>query len=98
MLLLVAIILFIAPITVFASESSVVINEFSSNNGTDWVELYNTSDQSVGLSSYSLSDGSASGNTKKISCSLSPHGFIVVEWGISLNNKGGDRILLKQNE
>ena len=97
MLLLVAIIFIFAPVTVFASESSVVINEFSSNNGADWVELYNTSDQSVDLSNYSLNDGSASGNKKTITCSLASRGFTIIEWGNSLN-KDGDRILLKQGE
>src|SRR3989344_1697647 len=97
MLLVAAIILLIAPNSIYAADSSVVINEFSPNNGNDWVELYSNSDQSIDLSGYVLSDGSGSGNTKKIGCSLAPHGFVVVEWGNSLN-KDGDRILLKQNE
>ncbi len=75
-----------------------VINEFSSNNGVDWVELYNNySDQNVDLSTYALIDITQSGNKKTLNCILAPNGFVVVDWSDSLNN-GGDTFKLKNGE
>lgn len=70
------------------------INEFSSDNGTDWVEIYNDSDQDVvPLSTYQLKDNSSSGNTLTLSGILAPYGFVTYDWGASLN-KSGDAIRL----
>ena len=77
----------------FAS-STVVINEFSSQTSTDWVELYNTSNEQVNLNNYVLKDNTTSGNPKSTSCLLAPHGFVALDWGTSLN-KNGDTIFLK---
>ncbi|MDP3955517.1 MAG: lamin tail domain-containing protein [bacterium] len=90
-----AIFLFLAK-TVLAQ---VVINEFSSNNGTDWVEVYNTSEESIDLSGsyYQLRDTSPSGNPKNLDCLLPDSGHFSVDWGNNLNNDG-DRIVLLKGE
>ncbi len=84
---------FICPSIVAAQ---VVINEFSSNSSPDWVEVYNKSEDEIDLSNYTLSDSSASGNTKNFSCILKPKGFYVVEWSNKLDN-AGDIIYLKKD-
>lgn len=79
--------------------AQVKINEFSPNSesGSDWVELYNNSDQKIDLTTYTLVDGSTSGNPKNFSCSLEPKGFWAVDWSSNLNN-GGDIIKLKNGD
>lgn len=77
--------------------AQVKINEFSSaTSNNDWVEIYNDSDEVIDLSTYSLTDGSPSGNQKNFSCHLAAHGFWVSDWGGSLNNDG-DIIKLNNN-
>jgi len=74
----------------------IVINEFSSNNGTDWVELYNPTDDMIDLSSYFLTDGAS--HKKTFTCILLPQGFISVDWDSSLNNNGDIIKLNKDND
>ncbi|MFH2061447.1 MAG: lamin tail domain-containing protein [Candidatus Beckwithbacteria bacterium] len=76
--------------------AQVKINEFSSESSSDWVELYNNSDDEVDLTTYTLTDGSASGNTKSFTCILAPRGFYVVDWSSKLNNDGD--IIKLQND
>ena len=87
-------------LTIFAHPVSaqVVINEFYSYGDTDWVEIYNTGDESIDLSSYILHDnlGPDSNNKRTFSCILSAHGFTIMPWSDRLNN-GGDIIYLKNN-
>ncbi|MCX6816817.1 MAG: lamin tail domain-containing protein [Candidatus Beckwithbacteria bacterium] len=73
------------------------INEFSSDTSSDWVEIYNDSDNSVDLSEYSLVDGSTSGNPKSFNCILAAKGWTVTEWSNKLNHDG-DIIKLKSGE
>lgn len=77
-----------------ASASSVVINELSPGTNADWVEVYNTTDQHIDLSSFNLVD--QTGNEKTFSCQLAPHGFHAVDWSNRLNN-AGDTISLKSS-
>jgi len=87
--------LFLFPVQPILAQ--VKINEFSSASSDDWVELYNNSDQKTDLATYTLVDGSTSGNPKTFSCSLEPRGFWVVGWSNNLNNSG-DIIKLKNGD
>src|SRR3989344_4311183 len=93
-------ILGLLPLSFFTKDvyGQVVINEFSSSTSSDWVELYNNSDKSVDLSNYFLKDGSTSGNTKNLSCILSPFGYFSVSWSNSLNNAGDIIKLIKSDD
>jgi len=75
--------------------AQVVINKFSSDNGTDWVEVYNTGGETIDLkgNNYQLRDTSSSGNPKDLDCLLSASKGYSIDWGNSLN-KDGDRINL----
>jgi len=93
--------IFLLTILVHPVSAQVVINEFysqgSSSKDPDWVEIYNTSNEAIDLTSYTLSDDPTSGNPEKtFSCILAAHGFTTVDWFNKLNN-GGDIIHLKNN-
>ncbi len=79
------------------SDSSLVLYKFSSDNGTDWVEVYNPLANMIDLDGYFLEDGSTSGNKKTLSCLLKSGGYYVIDWGNSLN-KSGDIIYLKDSQ
>lgn len=85
---------FLTPTKIF---SQVVINEFNSASSDDWVELFNNSSEQIDLSGYLLIDGSESGNTKTLSCTLASKGFLVIDWSNKLNNSG-DIIKLKNGD
>lgn len=72
---------------VFAGD--IVINEFFSNGSSDWVEIYNKSNNTVDLSLYRLRDGSA---TNKVDLSgvigIGSDGFLTFPWGGKLDNAG----------
>lgn len=63
------------------------INEFSSQSSSDWVEIYNDSDNDIPLTSYRLRDSTTT-NKLDLNGILAPHGFIVFEWSDRLNNAG----------
>lgn len=88
---MVAVVFLFFPKIVFAQ---VVINEFSSRNDTDWVEVYNASSEPVDLSEYQLIDDG--GNSQDLNCQLSPSGEFSVDWSNRLNNDG-DQIILQKN-
>ncbi|MBI4096991.1 MAG: lamin tail domain-containing protein [Candidatus Levybacteria bacterium] len=77
----------VKPSFVFAGD--VVINEFFSNGSSDWVEIFNKSNNPVDLSLYRLRDGSA---TNKVDLSgvidIGDNGFLTFPWGDNLNNAG----------
>lgn len=79
---------FATPRTTVWAASPVVLNEIMPHpsNGNDWVELYNTSDQLVDLSGWSLKDSSSV--MKTLSGSIDGHGFAVFEVSNRLNNAG----------
>ncbi len=86
--------LFVSAKTVFAS--SVIINEFSSANTSDWIELYNTSDSEVNLQEWIVKDTTNNAIWDFSSSSIIPsNGFCTKDVGNRLNNKG-DRIQLFQ--
>ncbi len=59
-----------------STDSSIVLNEIVSTGAPDYVELYNTSDASVDISGYTISDG---GSDYKIpSGSVDAHGYLVI--------------------
>lgn len=70
-----------------AVPGDVVINEFSADNGTDWVELYNKSAATVDLAGWKLRDSSAS-NKVDLTGALPAGGFLAVDFGSSLNQAG----------
>jgi hypothetical protein len=76
--------------------ADVVINEFSSNSNTEWVELYNTDSTPVDLTGWTLKDEAQS--PKTLTEIISGNGYFVYEnssgW---LNNSGGDSIILKDD-
>jgi len=92
----VAIFLF-SPRSIFAQ---VVINEFLPNptQGSDWVELYNSTDQDVNLDNWILDDEGTKTNMVEIEeATISAHGFRVFEVGSRLN-KSGDVVYLINNQ
>ncbi|HET8581020.1 MAG TPA: lamin tail domain-containing protein [Candidatus Paceibacterota bacterium] len=76
-----------------ATTGDVVINEFSSDNGSsDWVELYNTTASDIDLSSWTLKD--IAGNSFTLSASSIPaHGFVTADASNKLNDDGDEIIL-----
>jgi hypothetical protein len=63
---------------------SVLINEFSANNGTDWVEIYNTTGSSIDLTDWKIRDTTAS-NKVDLSGSIAPSGILSFDFGTNLN-------------
>ena len=81
---------FLYPVSVSAQ---VVINEFSSSDTSDWIEIYNLSDSSVNMSGWTIKD-TASSNVYDFSNEVLPTTsscFITVSNRL---NNGGDRIQL----
>lgn len=77
----------------------VVINEFSSNSDTEWVEIYNTSDQQINLSDWKIIDGNSNENDDLIlnNCIIS-HGFRKFDHSKGwLNDSGSETITLKNS-
>ena len=76
--------------------AQIVINEFSSNSDTEWVELYNLTADSIDLTDWKLQDEAQ--DPKTLMGSIPGQGFFIFEnpsgW---LNNSGGDTITLKNS-
>ena len=74
-------------------EAQVVVNEFSSKGGSDWVEIYNLEDAtaSADLSEYRLRDSTET-NKKDLSGELQAGGYIVFDWGALNQDKDVLRI------
>ncbi len=70
----------------------VTINEFSSFTSSDWVELYNPTQQPVTMVNWTLRDSSAT-QLKLINGTLAPQGFRAIDFSDYLN-KTGDTIKL----
>jgi len=70
---------------------NVVINEFVSNNATEWVELYNKGSTDINLSGWTMKD--EGGNIKHLSGLISANAYTVFSYSSWLNN-GGDTIWL----
>ena len=78
---------------IFAAQSNMIINEvMASNKSTitdnnseysDWIELYNSSSQTLNLSGYSISDGSATYTIKN--GSIPAKGFLMI-WASDLGD------------
>jgi hypothetical protein len=81
-------------ITFGASEPEVVINEFVSNNATEWVELYNNGSTDVDLTDWTLED--EVGNSKSLSDlgTIAVGGYEVYSCSSGWLNNGGDVIWL----
>lgn len=62
----------------------VVINEFSANGSSDWVELYNPTEQAIDVTGWQLRDSTAT-NNKVLTGSISAKGFMVVDFNNYLN-------------
>lgn len=98
---LLLIIFFITPVSVFADSQPVVINEFSANTSgsgddQDWIELYNTTDDNIDLSTYILKD--LADHEKNLEGSIPAHGFVVFDWGNVLNKDKEVIFLLNNGE
>lgn len=76
----------------FPAFASPMINEFSSADSSDWIEIYNSGTDTVDLSLYRIKDLTAN-NKLDLSGSLTPSGFAAFDWSNKLNN-GGDLIKL----
>ena len=75
-----------------AGADDIVINEFVSDNATEWVELYNNGTESVDLTNWTLEDGA--GTTKSIAGIISADGYLVVNCSSGWLNNGGDILYL----
>ncbi len=82
-----------------AARGDVVINEFvadPSDNDTEWIELYNNSNQTIDLAGWILEDGSHNAiSLKGILGSSGNARFIVFELKESILNNAGDAISLR---
>ncbi|MBU0618743.1 lamin tail domain-containing protein [Patescibacteria group bacterium] len=78
-----------------ACSAQVVINEYLPNptDSSDWVELYNTTDQEVNLNGWVLDDETASNMLDINEATISAYGFKVFEVGSRLN-KSTDTVFL----
>lgn len=73
------------------------INEASTADSNDWVEIYNSKDAApIDLSQYRIRD-SSSKNKKDLQGNIVPDGFYVVDFRNWLNNSGDSIKLLKVN-
>ncbi len=82
---------------VHADPSGVVINEFSSNSSTDWVELYNPTSSTVDVSGWTIEDSAVTNPviaTIPNSTSIKSKGFLKVGVGSRLNVQGDTITLL----
>ncbi len=71
----------------------VLINEFVANSATEWVELYNTTNKTLDLSSHYIDDIAGGGGTPKLipsGTTIGPFGYYVMEFSSLLNNGGDD--------
>ncbi len=73
------------------AESSLILYKFSSDNGPDWVEIVNNSEDNIDTSSYHIKDESS--EVASLSCNLKPGGHYLIDCGNRLN-KAGDVIYL----
>ncbi|MDP3724747.1 MAG: lamin tail domain-containing protein, partial [bacterium] len=84
-----------------AASSSIVINEVLPNpseGGTEWVELFNPTTESVDLSSWSLVDKAGKSVVVSSGMTIQPNGFIIVERGQGwLNDSGYESVSLKDS-
>lgn len=92
--------LFIWVLFVFSPQivhAELFINEFSSGDSNDWVELYNSGPGAVTLSDYILWDGSNSTtNQLEPSGTIEPNTHLALDWSNKLNNSGDNiKLLLK---
>lgn len=92
-ILFIVVIFFVSPTVIHAK---LWINEFSSNGSSDWIEVYNQSDDAVSLDGLIFRDSSAT-NKLQLSGEIGPNEFAVFEWGDKLNNSG-DTIKLVQSD
>ena len=65
------------------------------NSSGDWIQIYNSSDDSVDLTGYSVTDTTTT-NHKSLGCILAAHSYYQVDFSDYLNNTG-DTIFLKNN-
>jgi len=79
-----------------STTSSIVFNEFLTNpeSGSEWIELYNTSNTSIDLTGYTLFDGT--GQIASPTSTIVSHGFIIIELNSNKLNNSGDILILKQ--
>ncbi len=66
------------------------INEFSSAGSSDWIELYNESEEEVNLAGFVLEDNKA--HKKDLEGQIAAKGFIVISW--SNLNQDVDSVIL----
>lgn len=84
-----------SPTTQSYEPGSIVINELVSDptdGETEFVELYNTTDKSISLSTWWIEDGSEAKTS--ITGSIASHGFKVIEQPKGNLNNTGDRVTL----
>lgn len=60
--------------------------------GSDWIELFNPTENNVDLAGWYLKDASLSGNTKNLSGILYAGSFLALDWNVL--NIGGDTVKL----
>ena len=87
---IIAVFLLVKP----AFASSVMLNELMVHpqSDNDWIELYNSSSNTIDLTNWTLVDSTST--IKTLSGSISANGFIAFDVTNRLNN-GGDSIYLK---
>ncbi len=74
---------------------SLLINEFvadPADGGNEWIEFYNSTDESINLANWTLEDGAETSTT--LSGTVAPLGFYVLEKPKGILNNSGDLIVL----
>lgn len=78
-------------------QERVILQKFSSDNGGDWVQIYNPTNHDINLNSYKIRDATTSNIRENFTCSLTAGGYYAVDFGTLLNNPG-DTIKLYDND
>jgi Lamin Tail Domain len=86
----------ITAISCFPSyaHANLFINEVSTYDSDDWVEIYNDGQESINLSGYILRDTTGS-NKKELTGTINPNGFYVLDFSNYLNKANDTVRLLK---
>lgn len=87
--------LFLTQKAAALSSSSIVINEVSSNEPTEWIELYNKSGSTVDISGYRVKDAvnNTFGGVIPAGTTLGAHSFYILSGSGILNNDGDSATL-----
>jgi len=86
----------LVEVEAFDTDAAVLINEFlpsPSSGSSEWIELYNSSDEAIDIGGYQLDDireGGSSPYSIPTGTTIAPRGFLAFERTFGLNNTGDE--------